>query len=297
MALVAANLSRDQALQQEVGQHAGAAEVRRLDRVHALTTVCTPDSVGHPNARLHDDCSLIYVCATVFVLPAVVLSMFLLQAPTAGVVEFGDAEDEPDYTQLAHKQQQRRQQQHSKQQGGTSATAATAATNPSKGGKHSNGRSSQQQQQGQEPKQQLAQHKAGELTHAEPNVPAESRLQLFGPADAAPGITDDSSWQGLGLSEVLAAHLEALNFQEPTQVCLLCLLVKVKGTLSEQQLSPRGYSRDAAAQHWLQQKLHTCFCKLPTSPLQLRSEPTVGMFTTLLLSDTHRSRSTASLCC
>lgn len=38
MALVAANLSRDQALQQEVGQHAGAAEVR-LDRVHTLASV------------------------------------------------------------------------------------------------------------------------------------------------------------------------------------------------------------------------------------------------------------------
>lgn len=42
MALVAANLSRDQALQQEVGQHAGAAEVR-LDRVHTLT-LCIGDA-------------------------------------------------------------------------------------------------------------------------------------------------------------------------------------------------------------------------------------------------------------
>jgi hypothetical protein len=126
----------------------------------------------------------------------------LLQEPSQGVVEFGDAEDEPDYTQLAHKQQRRQQKD------------TPAAANTSKGSKHSK----PQQQQQQQPKPQLAQVKAGELTHAEPNVPAESRLQLFGPAAAA-GVEDDSSWRGLGLSEVLATHLEALNFQEPTQVC------------------------------------------------------------------------------
>lgn len=166
--------------------------------------------------RLLGDCSLLCEHVPLFV-ACRCCDDLVLQAPATGVVEFGDAEDEPDYTQLAHKQQQRRQQ-HSKQQDRTNAAAAAATTN-SKGGKHSRS-SQQQQQQGQEPKQQLAQHKAGELTHAEPNVPAESRLQLFGPADAAPGVTDDSSWQGLGLSEVLATHLEALNFQEPTQVCL-----------------------------------------------------------------------------
>jgi hypothetical protein len=68
----------------------------------------------------------------------------------------------------------------------------------------------------------LAQHKAGELTHAEPNVPEESRLQLFGKAGAAAagggGVTDDGTWQGLGLSKVLSEHMEALNFQEPTNV-------------------------------------------------------------------------------
>lgn len=127
----------------------------------------------------------------------------LLYAPTQGVVEFGDAEDEPDYTQLAHKQQRRQQKD-----------APSVAANANKGSKHS------KPQQQQQPKPQLAQVKTGELTHAEPNVPAESRLQLFGPAAAA-GVADDSSWRGLGLTEVLATHLEALNFQEPTQVCIL----------------------------------------------------------------------------
>lgn len=141
----------------------------------------------------------------------------LLQEPAQGVVEFGDAEDEPDYTQLAHKQQRR--QQHKPHADGA---AAGGTSSREKGGKNKQQQSQPQQQAGQGPQQQekLAQHKAGELTHAEPNVPAESRLQLFGP-DAAAGAAgggEDGSWRGLGLSEVLAGHLEALNFQEPTQV-------------------------------------------------------------------------------
>jgi hypothetical protein len=143
----------------------------------------------------------------------------LLQEPAQGVVEFGDAEDEPDYTQLAHKQHRR--QQHKPHADGTAAVGGTSSRE--KGGKSKQQQSQAQQQAAQGPQQQqekLAQHKAGELTHAEPNVPAESRLQLFGP-DAAAGTAgggDDGSWRGLGLSEVLAGHLEALNFQEPTQV-------------------------------------------------------------------------------
>lgn len=136
------------------------------------------------------------------------------QAPVAGVVEFGDVEDEPDYQQLAaHKQQH-------KQHGGQ----ATGSNTKAGGRKHaSSGKADKQQQQAQKPQpQKLTQLKTGELTHAEPNVPAESRLQLFGAAGAggaaaAAGV-DDSSWSGLGLSEVLSGHLEALNFQEPTQV-------------------------------------------------------------------------------
>jgi hypothetical protein len=140
------------------------------------------------------------------------LTHVLLQEPTAGVVEFGDVEDEPDYTQLAHKQQHRQQQQRD-------GTAAAGSHN-SKGNKHARSQQQQQQQQTEAPKQQLAQHKAGELTHAEPNVPEESRLQLFGKAGAAAaaGVTDDGTWQGLGLSKVLSEHMEALNFQEPTNV-------------------------------------------------------------------------------
>lgn len=136
-----------------------------------------------------------------------VLLLLLPQAPAEAVVEFGDVEDEPDYTKLAHKQH--RKQQHKQQQEDSNQAAGTQELSR-RGSKHNH----QQQQGQQKPKQQLAQHKAGELTHAEPNVPAESRLQLFGAGAGA----DDSSWQGLGLSPVLSAHLEALNFQEPTQV-------------------------------------------------------------------------------
>jgi hypothetical protein len=139
---------------------------------------------------------MILCCATHVL--AIWSRLMLLQEPSQGVVEFGDAEDEPDYTHLAHKQQRRQQKD------------TVAAANTSKGSKHS-------KPQQQQPKPQLAQVKTGELTHAEPNVPAESRLQLFGPVAAA-GVADDSSWRGLGLTEVLATHLEALNFQEPTQV-------------------------------------------------------------------------------
>jgi hypothetical protein len=122
----------------------------------------------------------------------------VLQDPLPpGVVEFGEAEDEPDYAALLNRKQQQQQQQ------GTGRSGAS--------GKQSGGSAGQKQ------KAQLVQHKTGDMTHAEPNVPAASRLQLFGP-ESVPGVADDSSWAGLGLSSVLSAHLEALNFQEPTQV-------------------------------------------------------------------------------
>lgn len=132
-----------------------------------------------------------------------------LQASSEVVVEFGDAEDEPDYAELGRRQQHK-QQQRSTPAGSGSLRVAAASKSSFK-------QQEQEQEQRTSKKPKLMQHKAGELTHAEPNVPAASRLQLFGP-EALPGVADDTSWCGLGLSEQLGAHLEALNFQEPTQV-------------------------------------------------------------------------------
>lgn len=108
---------------------------------------------------------------------------------------------------------------HGKQQHGTNPNSSSSGSRKDKPA------SKQQKQQQQDakqakPKQQLAQHKVGEMAHAGPDVPAEQRQQLFGDAAAAAdgGGGGDGSWAGLGLSEVLAEHLVALNFQEPTQV-------------------------------------------------------------------------------
>lgn len=123
------------------------------------------------------------------------------QASQGRVVEFGDAPDEPDLLEALnnkHGRGQQQQQQHKQGAGKKGGAGAAAAM--------------QQQQQ-------LAQHKVGEMAHAEPDVPAASRLQLFG--DAGGGGEGCHSWGGLGLCQQLADHLEALNFQEPTQVILL----------------------------------------------------------------------------
>jgi hypothetical protein len=135
--------------------------------------------------------------------------VLLLQA-MPGVVEFGDVSDEDDARDLLAKAGR---QKHSKQH--------SINPNSSSSRQDKRGTKQQQQQGAKEPKQkqQLAQHKVGEMAHAELNVPAEQRQQLFGDAGAAgPGGSSDGSWSGLGLSDVLSEHLVALNFQEPTQV-------------------------------------------------------------------------------
>ncbi|KAF8071155.1 RH17 [Scenedesmus sp. PABB004] len=128
-----------------------------------------------------------------------------------GVVEFGDAPDEPDAAQLARRaaKQQQQQQQHG-------------------GGKKPGKRQQEQQAQQQRAKQRpLAQHRVGEMAHAEPNVPAEQRQQMFGAAAAAGD--GDGGWGGLGLAPALADHLVALNFQEPTQVQQAAIPVLLSG--------------------------------------------------------------------
>jgi hypothetical protein len=141
--------------------------------------------------------------------------MFLLLQAMPGVVEFGDVSDEDDARDVLAKAGRHKQgKQH-----GTNPNSNSASRQDKAGTKQQ-----QQQQSAKEPKQkqQLAQHKVGEMAHAEPNVPAEQRQQLFGDAGAAgAGGSSDGSWSGLGLSEVLSDHLVALNFQEPTQVSLL----------------------------------------------------------------------------
>eukprot|EP00878_Enallax_costatus_P019102 GHUV01020141.1.p1 GENE.GHUV01020141.1~~GHUV01020141.1.p1 ORF type:complete len:349 (+),score=114.04 GHUV01020141.1:121-1047(+) len=130
-----------------------------------------------------------------------------------GVIEFGDAPDEPDYKTLTQQQAKKHKTyldpsdhpttiSKQKHTGSNNSSNKIAAPSTSK------------------PQQQFAQHKAGELTHAEPNVPAEQRGQLFGSSSTATaaGSGDNHSWLGLGLSEGLADHLIALNFQEPTAV-------------------------------------------------------------------------------
>jgi hypothetical protein len=106
---------------------------------------------------------------------------------------------------------------NSKQRHGTNPNSSSSGSRKDK----AVSKQQQQQQDAKESKQkqQLAQHKVGEMAHAEPNVPAEQRQQLFGDAAAGgAGGSSDGSWAGLGLSEALSDHLTALNFQEPTQV-------------------------------------------------------------------------------
>jgi hypothetical protein len=146
--------------------------------------------------------------------------MLLRLQAMPGVVEFGDVSDEDDARDmLAKAGRQKQSKQH-----GTNPNSNSSSSRQDKAG------TKQQQQQGaKEPKQkqQLAQHKVGEMAHAEPNVPAEQRQQLFGDAGAAgAGGSSDGSWSGLGLSEVLSDHLVALNFQEPTQVRALDALLQ-----------------------------------------------------------------------
>eukprot|EP00879_Flechtneria_rotunda_P033192 GHRR01036738.1.p1 GENE.GHRR01036738.1~~GHRR01036738.1.p1 ORF type:complete len:410 (+),score=180.96 GHRR01036738.1:329-1558(+) len=124
----------------------------------------------------------------------------------SGVVEFGDAPDEPDLQQLTHKAAIK--QQHKD---------VDSSSNTSKK------RKAQEQTANTAKQKKLAEHKVGELAHAEPNVPAAARQQLFGgsgsSSDGAAGDgIDNSCWSGLGLCAALADHLMALNFQEPTQV-------------------------------------------------------------------------------
>ncbi|WIA32142.1 hypothetical protein OEZ86_002992 [Tetradesmus obliquus] len=144
-----------------------------------------------------------------------------------GVVEFGDAPDEPEARDMLAAAGKRA---HGKQQHGTNPNSSSSGSRKDKPA------SKQQKQQQQDakqakPKQQLAQHKVGEMAHAGPDVPAEQRQQLFGYAAAAAdgGGGGDGSWAGLGLSEVLAEHLVALNFQEPTQVQQRALPVLLAG--------------------------------------------------------------------
>jgi hypothetical protein len=127
-----------------------------------------------------------------------------------GVVEFGDVSDEDDARDMLVKAGRHKQgKEH-----GTNPNSSSSRQDKT-GTKQQGAKEPKQKQQ----QQQLAQHKVGEMAHAEPNVPAEQRQQLFGDAGAAgAGGSSDGSWSGLGLSEVLSDHLVALNFQEPTQV-------------------------------------------------------------------------------
>jgi hypothetical protein len=159
-----------------------------------------------------------------------------------GVVEFGDAPDElAPHAMLAKAGKRSHSKHHSDTQLNSSGGSSSSSKKDKAGSKQQ-----QQQQQAKDakPKQQLAQHKVGEMAHAEPNVPAEQRQQLFGDAAAggAAGSGSDGSWSGLGLSEVLADHLVALNFQEPTQVRpLLCI----------PPLSAPGWKQSSVMWHWL----------------------------------------------
>lgn len=156
-----------------------------------------------------------------------------------GVVEFGDAADEPEAASLeAHAAGSRAGSRAGRRAGsraGQQHTPAAGAGVASGGGGQRSERmphkqpklllprQQQQQQQQQRETQQLLRRKTGEMLHAEPDVPAEQRQQLFGtPDDVALTGTLPSSWPGLGLCAPLAEHLTALNFLEPTQVIGVC---------------------------------------------------------------------------
>jgi len=121
-----------------------------------------------------------------------------------GVVEFGDAEDEPDWQVMARR-------------GGVGGPGAAKQQHEGAASR-SKGRGGAQQQQGRKPAggAKMVAHKTGEMAHAGAPVPEEQRQVIFGDAgdvDAAP-----TDWEGLGLCGTLSEHLAALNFAEPTRV-------------------------------------------------------------------------------
>ncbi len=165
-------------------------------------------------------------------------------------MEFGDAEDEPDWQrvqQRAHKHQQQQQKQQQRQQkqerqgegppehgdaggrGAAGASHSNAAANGHAGTaaghdahpphkKQKQHPQHQQQQQQQQQKAKPAAFKPGELAHAGAEVPqGPTRNDLFGDSVAEDASGADT-FAGLGLSAALSEHLEALNFATPTRV-------------------------------------------------------------------------------
>jgi hypothetical protein len=118
-----------------------------------------------------------------------------------GVVEFGDAEDEPDWEAMGRR--------GAGKKGGVSAAGAKQAQRGAgrKGAAGGGGGG------GAKP---VVAHRTGEMAHAGAPVPEAQRSVIFGDAGDADSAAAD--WEGLGLGQVLSDHLAALNFTAPTRV-------------------------------------------------------------------------------
>ena len=115
-----------------------------------------------------------------------------------GVVEFGDADDEPDWERVA------RQGGGGKGGGGGGGSGGH--------GKHHK----QHHKQRAAAAADVVAHRGGEMARAGAPVPEGQRAAIFG--DAADADAAPADWPGLGVSAALAAHLESLNFAAPTRV-------------------------------------------------------------------------------
>jgi hypothetical protein len=114
-----------------------------------------------------------------------------------GVVEFGDAEDEPDWEAVGRRRG-----------GGGGGRGGGKTAAGKKGGRGGGGAAAS--------RAPVLAHRTGEMAHAGAPVPEAQRADIFGDAGDADAAATD--WEGLGLCTTLAEHLGALNFSEPTRV-------------------------------------------------------------------------------